>query len=132
MLPQVVYKPCVDLCGIADIGKTLFLGKGVSIEPWQQLQIESHTLIAVLRSMDVEVVHGRYDKLSIVAAQVGHLRRVATLRHESAHVAYHARVVDSYISLLKDFEPLWSSSPHEIASVYGHGSFGNSDYLTDV
>ena len=56
--PEVADKAAIHPPGIVQTGKFHFLGEGVVLEPRQQFEVHRDTLIAILRGMHVQVVHG--------------------------------------------------------------------------
>ena len=60
--PLGMQKASIHALGILDIGIFRLLREGVVLQPREQLQVHSHTLVVNLWGMNVHIVHGRNEQ----------------------------------------------------------------------
>ena len=73
--PHVADEAAIHALGIGRIGILLLLGEGVVLQPRQQLEIHSNALVAILRGMNVHIVHSRNEQ---AVTKVGDRLLIAT------------------------------------------------------
>jgi hypothetical protein len=66
VVEQVVGKDVVGTLGVREVSVLALLGERVGVKPLEELEVHAHATEAVLRGVDVDVVHARDDKLARV------------------------------------------------------------------